>query len=215
MDDDSSLAHRLARSPWTPVAVLIGCVCVMWAVEIIDTVMLDDRLQDNGIGPRHLDRILGIIWAPWLHSDYGHVLSNTVPFIALGWLVSLRGLRYWFAVTVVSMVGGGALTWLVAGGSNHIGSSGVVFGYFGALLGAAVFERRPAALAPALVAMLLYSGLLTGLVPQEAISWEGHLFGLIAGFAVSRSLLKGPLGRRRSVLEKEPYAWEADEPWLD
>jgi membrane associated rhomboid family serine protease len=93
-------------------------------------------------------------------------------------------------VTVVVALLGGLLTWLFAGSGNHIGASGVVFGYFGALLGAAFFERRPAAFAPALVAIMLYYGLIVGLVPQDGISWEGHLFGAIAGLTVAKLLVE-------------------------
>ena len=86
-----------------------------------------------------------------------------------------------------------------------------MFGYFGAILGAAVFERRVRALAAALLALGFYSSLIAGLVPQTAVSWEGHLFGLIAGVIAARAMAEP---RRRP--EAEPYRpepWELDEPW--
>ena len=71
-------------------------------------------------------------------------------------------MRYWARVTVTVMVIGGALTWALAGFGNHIGASGVAFGYFGAILGAAVFERRPRALAAALLVIVFYGGMVAG-----------------------------------------------------
>lgn len=170
-------------------------VAGIWLIEIVDTAALGSRLERDGIHPRELSGLPGILWAPFLHDGWGHVLSNTVPLAVLGGLVGLRGRARWAAVTAITIVLGGALTWLLGGAGNHIGASGVVFGYFGALLGAAVFERRPAAIAPALVALMLYYGLIVGLVPQNGISWEGHLFGLVSGLASAR-VLADP-GRRR------------------
>ncbi len=192
--------------------VLAACIAVMWTVEILDTFLLGDRLQRNGIGPRRLDGLDGIIWHPWLHSDFGHVTSNTVPFIVLGWLTMLRGFRHWLAVTVFTMVVGGGLVWALAGGFNHIGASGLVFGYFGALIGGAIKSRKPATLAPALVAVFLYGTILVGIVPQDDISWEGHLFGMIAGFVAAYRLVQKP-DRPEPDPEEVLYPWELDEPW--
>ncbi len=182
----------LRRALTSAIGLIVAFVVVIWLIEIVDTFILGSRLQRNGIQPRDLDGLDGILWAPFLHSDWGHVLSNSAPLLALGGLVAIRGRGRWLTVTAVAIVVGGFLTWLLAGGGNHIGASGVVFGYFGALLGAAFFERRPAAIAPALVAVLLYYGLIVGLVPQDGISWEGHLFGVLAGLLVSRLLADPP-----------------------
>ncbi len=188
-------------------------VGVMWLVEIIDTVVLDDWLQGGGIHPRRADGLDGIVWAPLLHSDFAHVFSNTVPLLVMGGLVSVRGFRYWAVVTGSIVVVGGFFTWLLAGGSNHVGASGVVFGYFGALLSAAWFERKAAALGAALLAIFLYSGLVAGLVPQDGLSWEGHLFGFIAG-AVAARVMAEPREYRDPDDPGDVQPWELDEPWL-
>jgi len=175
----------LTRSAFVMVAAYI---VLIWFIEIVDTFLLGSNLQQGGILPREREGLDGILWAPFLHSDWGHVLSNTAPLAFLGGLVGLRGRGRWLTITVVSIVIGGGLTWLLGGSGNHIGASGVIFGYFGALLGAGLFERRPIAIAPALVAIFMYYGLIVGLVPQDGISWEGHLFGMIAGLLASRVL---------------------------
>lgn len=185
-------AAAALRSAYGWIAIYVAAI---WLIEIVDTVALGSRLERDGIHPRELSGLPGILWAPFLHAGWGHVLSNTVPLAVLGGLVALRGRARWAAVTVITILLGGALTWLLGGSGNHIGASGVVFGYFGALLGAALFERRPAAIAPALVALMLYYGLIVGLVPQTGISWEGHLFGLLSGLASARILVDP--GRRR------------------
>ena len=212
MSDVPERRPLLARVLLSGFGVLLAIVVAMWAVEVVDTVVLGDRLQRNGIGPRDIGSLDGILWAPLLHSDFGHLTSNTVPFLVLGWLTMLRGARYWLAVTAATALGGGFLVWLLAGGSNHIGASGLVFGYFGALVGAALRSRRPATLAPALVAIFLYGTILVGIVPQDDISWEGHLFGLIVGFVVARRLVPRPEPARDDG-DDILYPWEIDEPW--
>lgn len=200
-----------ARLLLTPIGLMALALAAMWGIEVADSVVLDEALQRNGLRPRHRDGLDGIAWAPFLHSDYGHVASNSVPLLVLGGLVAARGRRYWGWVTCAAILLGGGLTWLLAGDGMHIGASGVVFGYFGAILGAAIFERRIRALGAALIALGFYSSLIAGLVPQEAISWEGHLFGLVGGVIASRALAEPRVTSKDTPYEPEP--WELDEPW--
>lgn len=209
-------ATEQARPRWqlvlSPIGLMLIALTVMWGIEIADTVFLDDELQTNGLQPRRAAGLDGIAWAPFLHSDFGHIGSNSVPFLALGGLVAARGMRYWAWITGASIIVGGGLTWLLGGDGNHIGASGVVFGYFGAILGAALFERRIRALGAALLALGFYSSLIAGLVPQDAVSWEGHLFGLLAGVIAARVLAEPRIIPEDRPDEPEP--WELDEPWL-
>ena len=165
---------------------LAGALALMWGIEILDTFVLDDFLQGGGIHPRRVDGLDGILWAPLLHAGFGHIIGNSVPFLVLGGLVALRGLRPWLTVTLTVVVVGGAATWLFARTGNHIGASGVVFGYLGYLVGAAFFERSFKAVALALVAGFFYWGLVFGLLPSGDVSWEGHLFGALAGVVAAK-----------------------------
>ncbi|MDE0065688.1 MAG: rhomboid family intramembrane serine protease [Acidimicrobiaceae bacterium] len=205
--------RSFGRLLWTPIGLLVLALAVMWGIEIVDTLALDDRLQGNGILPRRRDGLDGIVWTPFLHSDFGHIASNSLPLLALGGLVAVRGMRYWALVTLTVIVVGGGLTWALAGFGNHIGASGVVFGYFGAILSAAVFERRPRALASALLVIVFYGGMVAGIVPQDYISWEGHLFGMAAGVIAARAMAEPR--RPQATAPDNPEPWELDEPWLN
>lgn len=200
------------RLVWTPVGLMLLALATMWAIEIVDTVALDDELQTNGLQPRERSGLDGIAWAPFLHVDFGHIASNSIPFLVLGGLVAARGMRYWAWITGTAIVVGGGLTWLLGGTGNHVGASGVVFGYFGAILGAAVFERRIRALGAALIALGFYSSMIAGLVPQDAVSWEGHLFGMAAGIVAAKALAEPRVAPEERPDNPEP--WELDEPWL-
>lgn len=187
-EEDSPQSGIIRGFLASSVGIIAVLVAMFWFIEALDALLLGDRLQRNGIGPRRIDGIDGILWAPFLHSTWTHVVSNTIPFAVLGGLVAVRGRRRWLTVTLIVVFIGGGLTWLLAGEGNHIGASGVVFGYLGALVGAAIFERRPSSIAPALVAILLYGGIIVGFAPQRGVSWEGHLFGALAGLVAARIL---------------------------
>lgn len=189
-------------------------IAAMWAIELVDSVVLDDWLQGGGIHPREADGLDGILWAPLLHVDWGHVAGNSVPLAVMGGLIAARGFRYWAIMTSSIVVGGGFFVWLLAEtNTNHVGASGIVFGYFGALLSAAWFERKPASLAAALLAIFLYSSIVAGLIPQPNLSWEGHLFGMLAGI-IAAKVMAEPREYRDPDDPGDVQPWEIDEPWL-
>jgi membrane associated rhomboid family serine protease len=158
----------------------------MWLVEILDTVAFDSRLQTHGIEPRQVDGLEGVLVAPLLHGGWAHIISNSIPFIVLGALVMTYGLRRWIIATGIITVGAGLATWAFARSGNHIGASILVFGYFGFLLGMAWFDRSVKSVAIAVVVAVAYGGLIWGVVPSDSgVSWEGHLFGILAGVAAS------------------------------
>lgn len=158
----------------------------MWIVEGADQAVLDQRLDQAGIVPRELDGLPGVLWAPFLHYGFGHLLANTVPLLVLGGLVAIKGTTRFLEVTIGVILLGGLGTWLFGRTGVHLGASGVVFGYFGYLVAAALFERKLRSILLGLTALVLYGGLVWGVVPTtERVSWEGHLAGLVAGVFVA------------------------------
>nr|NIR36576.1 hypothetical protein [Actinomycetota bacterium]NIS30912.1 hypothetical protein [Actinomycetota bacterium]NIT95369.1 hypothetical protein [Actinomycetota bacterium]NIU19050.1 hypothetical protein [Actinomycetota bacterium]NIU66092.1 hypothetical protein [Actinomycetota bacterium] len=51
MESEAASAPRLRRLVWTPVGLLLVGLALIWAIEVLDTVVLGDRLQRNGIHP--------------------------------------------------------------------------------------------------------------------------------------------------------------------
>jgi membrane associated rhomboid family serine protease len=189
--ESSSLAlPRWLRGSFGVVVVLLA---TMWVVEVVDAIVLDGRLERNGIQPRTVDGLRGIVWAPFLHGGVPHLISNTIPFIVLSALTLTGGIRRYLTASALIILIGGLLVWTFSIGSNenHIGSSGWVFGLFGFLIAAAWFEKRPLSILVALLALFVYGGtILFGFVPRPGLSWEGHLFGFVAGLAAARIIVK-------------------------
>jgi membrane associated rhomboid family serine protease len=164
-------------------------VLLMWALEVVDAA-LDNRLDRHGIEPRDVDGLDGVVAAPFLHVGFGHLLANTVPFVAMGLVIALEGPLRLLGVTAIATVVSGLGTWLIAPADTiHLGASGVVFGYATYLIARGWFNRRPMQIAIGVVVALLWGGaLLAGIEPQQGISWQGHLFGAIGGVVAARIL---------------------------
>ena len=149
--------------------------------------LLGHSLNSFGILPRSLGGLVGIPLSPLLHGNFGHLIANSAPLLILGGLVSLRGHRAFLHTTVGIVLIGGLAVWIVARDALHVGASGLVFGYFGYLLDRAWVERSFRTIAPAAIALVLYAGLVWGILPlKQGTSWESHLFGLLAGIFMSR-----------------------------
>lgn len=182
------------RSPYNPAWNLIVIVALLWSIQIVNVGLFDGRLLLHGIYPRQLDELLGVLWAPFLHGNFGHLLANTLPLITLGGLIMLGKAEDFWAVTVISAVISGLGTWLIGSpNSVHIGASGVVFGYFGYLLLRGYFDRSAFSITASMLVILFYGSFLWGVLPnQPGVSWEGHLFGFLGGCLSARLLSKPP-----------------------
>ena len=166
-----------------PFLILVGSLSVFWVAEIIDVVLPFWGLDQYGIRPRTERGLWGILASPFLHGGFDHLIGNSVPFLILGWLTMFRERWHFALVTVMAMLLGGLGVWTFgATGSVHIGASGVIFGYLGFLLLSGFFERRFDAILVSLGVGVAYGGLVWGVLPSRpGISWEGHLFGFLAG----------------------------------
>lgn len=185
--------RTIAQELRSHAVILGGLVALMWAIEILDQFVLriglGTTLDIYGIIPRHLIGLRGILFAPFLHGNFAHLIGNTIPFIVLGWLIMLREVSDFFWVSLIAGAVSGVGTWLFGSSGVHIGASGVIFGYLGYLLARGYFERSGLSIALSLFVGALYGSLIWGVLPfQYGISWEGHLFGFIGGVVAARFL---------------------------
>jgi membrane associated rhomboid family serine protease len=172
---------RMITDKFRPIIVLVALV---WAVEAVN-IFLGHGLASWGILPRSLGGLVGIPLAPLLHGGFWHTVSNTLPLLFLGGLVLAGGRRMFWETTVSITLLSGLLVWLFARDAYHVGASGLVFGYFGAILARAVIQRSLASMAIGIITVMAYGGLIWGILPLRSyVSFESHLFGLIAGIFV-------------------------------
>jgi membrane associated rhomboid family serine protease len=183
MNELKRSARSLKRSTSERASILGAFLAAMWGLEIVDWLLPGQPLDIWGIRPRDTDALGGILFAPFLHLNFSHLIANSIPFAVLGWLVMFRSTNDFFRVFVVAMLVAGVGTWLFgAPGTIHIGASGIVFGFIGFLLSRGIFEKSVLWLLIGLVVTLLYGGTLWSLVSiAKGISWSGHFFGFAGG----------------------------------
>jgi len=164
-----------AQLAWPVVAMLVG-LPARW--------LLGHASQRLCIVPRTPAGLLGILTAPFLHANLAHLSANLPPFVVLGALVLQKGSQRFVETAAVVVLGTGLLVWLFARRGAHLGASGVVFGFFGYLVGLGLFLHTTSDLLIAVLVLLAYGGLLLGLRPARGqTSWEAHLFGFTVGLA--------------------------------
>ncbi|MEU9181955.1 rhomboid family intramembrane serine protease [Streptomyces sp. NPDC048550] len=167
--------------------LMLGWVALLWLIEVVD-LATGHALDAYGITARTADGLTGIPLAPFLHFGFGHVASNSVPLLVLGFVAALGGIRRFLALCAVVVCVDGLGVWLISA-SNTItaGASGLVFGLFGYLLIRGFVERRPlGVLAGIAIGAYWGAGILTGIMPTDStVSWQGHLFGLLTGIAAA------------------------------
>lgn len=163
--------------------VLGSIILFMWLLEVFDQFIMSTRLDSFGVRPWSISGLRGILFAPFLHVGFPHLIANTIPFLVLGWLVMIKRIRDFVLVTIIVMIISGLGIWFFGSPrSVHLGASSLIFGYFGFLLLRGYFERSAHAIFFSVIVGLLYGGLLWGVLPQaNGISWQGHLFGFIGG----------------------------------
>lgn len=175
------MGNPVNLSALRPIIVLVALI---WVVEAVN-IFLGHGLVSWGILPRSFSGLMGIPLAPMLHGGFWHTLSNTLPLLCLGALTLARGQRMFWQTTVTVTLLSGALVWLFGREAYHVGASGLVFGYFGAILARAVIERSLSSMAIGIITVMAYGGLIWGIVPLRSyVSFESHLFGLIAGIFI-------------------------------
>lgn len=169
---------------------VLAFVGVIWAVYFLDFVV-PGKFTDWGIVPRTAWGLVGIPLAPFLHGGLWHLVGNTIPLIVLLILTAGSRTRTWPTVAEITLAGG-ALLWLFGRNGtetlrvSHVGASGLIYGLIAFLSVAGFREKRPVPLIVAILVGFLYGGtLLYGVLPNSQYSWDGHLFGAIAGAALA------------------------------
>ena len=158
---------------------------VPWLVFALNAIV-GKRLFWLGIFPRRLHGLWGILFSPFLHANFNHLFFNSIPLLVLSNFVLIDGLPIFLEVTAIIMLLSGLLLWCFGKSGLHIGASALITGYWGFLVSNILQQGTFKAIILGVISLYYFAGIFLGIFPgKKGVSWEGHLFGLLAGLAAS------------------------------
>ena len=203
---------RFYRSIFYPALFVI----LLWLIKGVD-IIFDLGLNNYGLFPLEAKGLIGILTCPLLHANLAHLFANSGPLLILGPFlfyfykdIAWKTLGLFYLTT-------GIWVWVFArGGAAHIGASGVIYGLVSFIFFSGIIRKEKGLMVITLLVAFLYGGLIWGIFPQlfpnQPISWESHLMGLVAGLVLAVYFRKqGP--------QPKPWDWgdeeEDDGSWAD
>jgi len=187
------------------VRIVLIFVAILWLVQLLMS-GLDLRPEDFGVRPRQLIGLIGILFAPLVHGDFEHLFANSVPLVVAGTAMLYLYPQSALRVLPAIYFGPGVAVWLFAGGSSHIGASGLVYGLVAYILAAGLIRRDRRAIAASLLISFMYGALVWGVLPiRVGISWQTHLAAALIGAGLAIVL------RHLDVPPRRVYSWEEEQ----
>jgi membrane associated rhomboid family serine protease len=177
--------HEMGQNLTQNLHWILAILAFLWIVQIINSSM-HYRLNIFGIYPRHPWGLIGIFTSPALHGSYEHLIFNCFPLFILGELMFVFGQSVFLVASILIIIISGSLTWLFGRRALHVGASGVIMGYWSYLLIAGYHQRSIITIGLAVICLYYFAGFIGSMIPgQKKVSWEGHLFGFLAGIAAN------------------------------
>lgn len=166
---------------------------------------LDLNLGRFGIYPKRISGLIGIITAPLIHGDFKHLFNNSIPLLILGTALFYFYKEVAFKVSLLAYLMVGLWTWISAREAYHIGASGVLYALFSFLMVSGFIRRNIQLIALSFFVVFIYGSLIWGVFPMDLnISFEGHLWGFVAGVILAIFYRnKGP--------QRKKYDWENED----
>lgn len=158
--------------------LLVAAICAVFLLEVI----VPGNLSWLGIRPRSITGLIGIPFAPFLHSNLSHLTANAVPLFVMGAMVNGLNPRKFINRTIILILGSGILTWFLSSAGIVIGASGLVFAYWAYLIVNGIRTKQMKDIVMAVLTIIIYGTLLFSLFQNTpGVSWAGHLSGVLTG----------------------------------
>lgn len=203
-------------------------IVAMWVFFLLQWFGVFDNCF-GAIIPLVPEGLLGILTSPLLHGNLEHIASNSVPIIALMFLLYQFYPRIADRVFIIGWIFTGFLVWILppidfmTGEYQYtctIGASGVVYVLAFFLFFSGVFKKDLKLLVVSLVVVLYYGSLVWGVFPQELfgdlqektrISWQAHSAGAVVGTILAFVYRKSGEKKKKFIWELPNYYSEKDD----
>ena len=179
-------------------------VFAFWIVEIVEQTTGLSFVK-FGVYPLHSKGLLGILFSPFIHSDFNHLISNSIPFFILLFMLIYFYRRISYRIFFQMYILAGLCVWLAGREAWHIGASGVVYAMAAFHFVSGVIRNDTRLLTLSVVVVFLYGGMIWGIFPiNPDVSWEGHLWGAISGVVLA-------LYYRKYIIRRDKFDWEEED----
>lgn len=167
---------------------LFFIVFILWDIHFLNDALTGGILAKlSGIIPHDPISLSALLHWSFFHGSVEHLINNTIALLTFGGILLLRDkISTFFILIVLLSMSTGFMVWLFGSPGNHLGFSGVLFGFFSYILTRGFFSKDPWSILIAMIVAFLYGGVIWGVLPgQVGVSWEAHLFGFINGIVFS------------------------------
>jgi len=188
---------------------------LLWLVKFFE-VGMEISLVEAGVYPRKFSGLQGILFSPLIHSDWKHLINNSMPafLLSLAVFYFYRDIAYkiWILIYLI----GGILLWSFGRQAYHIGASGLIYGLASFLFLSGLIRRVRSLTAISLLVVFWYGSMVWGLLPLDvAVSFEAHITGAVSGIILAVIYRdQGPEPEKSALDEEEDLAeeqlWEGD-----
>ncbi len=201
---DKEEIQKIKHSIILPLCLLL----IFWIIKFLET-LFDFSLAEYGLQAQSFKGLRGIIFSPFLHSDFAHLSANSVPFFLLTAALNYYYEKKAFQIFVLSWLITGIWVWIFAVDTGiHIGASGVVYALAALHFTGGLLRKEPRMMAFSLLVVFLYGSMVWGIIPdffpEKNISWESHLMGLLAGVVIA-------IAYRKEGWQRKEYIWNEEE----
>jgi membrane associated rhomboid family serine protease len=169
-------------------------------------VLFEKDLSVLGIYPLTAEGLPGILFSPFIHSDFSHLFNNSLPLFflatALFYFYSEVAMKVLIWTTFLT----GMLVWLAGREAWHIGASGLVYGLASFLFFSGILRKHFRLIALSLLVVFLYGSMVWGIFPgvYKNVSWESHMLGFFSGVLLA-------LWFRNDGPQEPEYNWKNDD----
>jgi membrane associated rhomboid family serine protease len=197
---------------WFNILWVMGLISVLWIVQFVQYFGLVD-LSSYGTWPHHISGLKGIIFSPFIHGSFEHLISNTLPMMVLLTVLLSAYPRVALWVLVFVHLLSGILVWTFAPDTGvHIGISGIIYGIAAFLVASGIFRKDRTSTSIAILVALVYGSMVWGFIPQDGVSWQSHLYGSISGVIIAFIFRKRDLPEPTEIELEKP---EEDKHFFD
>jgi len=185
------------------ILIFLAFIILIWLIKFSEN-MFGFSLVKYGVSPGEISGLWGILFAPLIHANYGHLLSNSLPLLILGsalfYFYPSAAMKVFLAVYFIPNI----LLWFTGRSAYHIGASGIVYGLVTFIFFSGIIRRDVRSIGLSLIVTFLYGSFVWGVLPLDnKVSWESHLFGAITGIVCAF------IFRKKDPYQK--YKWEDEE----